>query len=91
MTVRTAMISAGLLASFAGFAGVEVRAGADKVAFPDNYAQGRSSLIDRAQNKQLIQYYVTPQAIDAAKRGKPLPGGTDIAAVAFASRLDEQG
>jgi hypothetical protein len=34
------MISAGLLASFAGFAGVEVHAGADKVAFPDNYARG---------------------------------------------------
>jgi hypothetical protein len=33
MTVRIAMIGAGLLASFAGFAGVEVHAGTDKIAF----------------------------------------------------------
>jgi len=40
MTVRIPMISAGLLASFAEFAVVEVRAGVDKVVFPQNYAKG---------------------------------------------------
>jgi hypothetical protein len=87
------LVMIGLMATIAGFAAaIEVRAGADKVAFPESYAKGVVYMtIDRAQNKQLTEYYVSPQAIDAAKKGMPLPSGTVIAAVGFAAQLDEQG
>jgi hypothetical protein len=71
---------------------IDVRAGADQVAFPENWAKGVVYMqIDRAQNKQLTEYYVSPEAVDAAKKGTPLPSGTTITAVGFAAKLDEQG
>jgi hypothetical protein len=93
MTTRRNIIVVGLMAAGAGFAAaIEVRAGAEKVTFPENYAKGVVYMtIDRAQNKQLTEYYVSPEALDAARKGMPLPSGTVIAAVGFAAKLDEQG
>jgi hypothetical protein len=79
-------LAAGLLAK------AEVWAGADQVAFPENWAKGVVYMqIDRPNNKQLTEYYVSQDAIEAAKKGMPLPSGTVIAAVAFAARLDGDG
>src|SRR5207245_639749 len=73
-------------------AAVSVRAGGDKVAFPESYAKGVVFMtIDRAQNKQLTEYYTSREAVEAAKKGMPLPNGTVIAAVGFAATLDSQG
>jgi hypothetical protein len=47
--------------------------------------------IDRPNNKQLTEYYVGQDAVDAAKKGMPLPSGTAITAVGFKAKLDEQG
>jgi hypothetical protein len=86
ITAVTFVTVAGLAAA------VEVRAGGDQVAFPESYAKGVVYMtIDRAQNKQVTEYYVSQEAIEAAKKGMPLPSGTDIVAVAFAAKLDDQG
>jgi hypothetical protein len=93
MKQRTSVTIATVVATIAGLAAaMEVRAGADKIAFPESFAKGVVYLtLDRAGSKQITEYYVTPEAIDAAKKGMPLPSGTVIAAVAFSAELDAQG
>jgi len=71
----------------------QVRAGGDLVKFPDDYAKGvLYTTVDRADNKQYRELYVTPAAaIDAAKKGDPLPSGTVLTLVQYAAKLDAQG
>jgi hypothetical protein len=91
--IRTKIAAATAVVAGAGLtAAIEVRAGADRIAFPENYAKGVVYLtIDRAGSKQVTEYYVSREAVDAAKKGMPLPSGTVIAAVAFSAQLDAQG
>ncbi len=71
---------------------VQVRAGGDKVAFPENFAKGvMYTTVDRADNKQYRELFVTPAAIEAAKKGEPLPSGTIITIVQYKAQLDAQG
>lgn len=91
MTIRRILATTAIVAAIAATA-IEGRAGADKVAFPESYAKGVVYMtMDRPNNKQLTEYYVSQDAIDAAKKGTPLPSGTTITAVAFAAQLDPQG
>jgi hypothetical protein len=70
-----------------------VRAGGDLIKFPDEYAKGvLYTTVDRADNKQYRELYVTPAAaIDAAKKGDALPSGTVLTLVQYAAKLDGQG
>src|SRR5262249_45077255 len=72
---------------------VAVRAGGDKVAFPENFAKGvLYTTVDRADNKQYRELFVSPPAaVDAAKKGEPLPSGTVITLVQYKAQLDAQG
>jgi len=87
LTIATvAMTVAGLAAA------VQVRAGGDRVAFPDSYAKGVVYLtLDKPDNKQVREYFTSPAAAEAAKKGAPLPDGTVITAVQYAAQLDPQG
>jgi hypothetical protein len=91
--MRTTVTVATVVATIIGLAAaIEVRAGGDKIAFPENYASGVIYLtLDRAGSKQITEYYVSQEAIDAARKGMPLPSGTVITAVAFGAQLDAQG
>ena len=54
----------------------QVRAGADKVAFPDNYATGVMYLsLDKPESKQVHQVYAMPEAVAAARQDQPMPRG----------------
>src|SRR5262245_38194180 len=69
-----------------------VRAGGDKVVFPENHGQGvLYYTLDRPDNKQYRELYAPRAAIDAAKKGEPLPSGTVITMVQYAAKLDEKG
>ena len=71
---------------------MQVRAGGDKIAFPENFAQGAMyTTVDRADNKQYRELFVTPAAIEAAKKGEPLPSGTVITIVQYKAQVDAQG
>jgi hypothetical protein len=91
--MHTTVIVATVVATIIALAAaIEVRAGGDKIAFPENYASGVIYLtLDRAGSKQITEYYVSQEAIDAARKGMPLPSGTVITAVAFGAHLDAQG
>lgn len=84
------MLALGSLAALATT--VAVRAGGDKVAFPDNYAKGvLYTIVDRPDNKQYRELYSTPEAIAALKAGQPIPSGTILTLVQFKAKLDAAG
>jgi hypothetical protein len=85
------VVGVALAASAICVATVQVRAGGDKVAFPENFAQGvMYTTVDRADNKQYRELFVTPAAVEAAKKGEPLPSGTVITIVQYKAQLDAQ-
>ena len=71
---------------------VAVRAGGDKVAFPENYAKGvLYTTVDRPDNKQYRELYSTPEAIAALKAGQPIPSGTVLTLVQYKAVLNAAG
>ena len=73
-------------------AAVQVWAGGDKVAFPENFAQGVMYYsFDRPDVKQYRETFVTPAAIDVLKNGQPVPSGTVITTVLYKAKLDGDG
>ena len=93
MTIRRNFTIATILATVGGMAAaVHVRAGADSIVFPAEYAKGVVYMtLDRAENKQVRDYMTSQAAVDAAKKGAPLPDGTVIIVVQYAAQLDAQG
>jgi len=93
MMTRRKFTIATIVASVVGLAAaVAVRAGGDKIVFPENYAKGVVYMtLDRAGSKQITEYYISQEAINAAKKGMPLPSGTAITVAAFSAQLDPQG
>lgn len=87
LTLATAAI-----AIMGSTAAVQVRAGGDRVAFPEDYAKGMVYLtLDKPDNRQVRDYYTSPAAAEAAKKGEPLPDGTVITVVQYAAQLDAEG
>src|SRR5262245_12196779 len=69
-----------------------VCAGGDKVAFPANHEVGvLFTTVDRPDNKQFREVYTSGAALEAAKKGEPLPDGTVITMLQYAAKLDAQG
>jgi plastocyanin len=80
----------------AGFATValtlSVRAGGDKVAFPENYASGTLyATVDRYDIKQYRELFATPSAVEAVRKGEPIPSGTVLTLVQYKAQVDAQG
>jgi hypothetical protein len=70
----------------------QVPSGPNRVQFPENHAQGvLYATVDRPDNKQHRELYAPQAAIEAAKRGEPLPSGTIITLVQYRAELDAQG
>ena len=83
------IVAAGVVAIAGLTAGVEVRAGRDRVAFPENYAKGMRYLtLDMPGTRDVRDYYASQEAAEAAKKGEPLPDGTVITVVIYAAQLD---
>src|SRR5262245_51135771 len=91
MAFRTSVAVAAALACASALVAVTARAGGDKVAFPANFG-ALYTTVDRADNKQFRELYVSPPgALAAAKAGQPLPSGTVLTLVQYAAKLDAQG
>ncbi|HEX8165666.1 MAG TPA: cytochrome P460 family protein [Beijerinckiaceae bacterium] len=87
---RTAALAAAFAAAVAAAPGL---AGGDKIAFPADYQKGvLYTTVDRADNKQYRELYVSPAAaIEAARKGEPLPHGTVLTLVQYRAVLDADG
>ena len=71
---------------------VSAQAGGDKVAFPEDYAKGvLYTTVDRADNKQYRELYTSQAAVDAAKKGQPMPDGTVVTLVQYKAKLGADG
>ncbi len=93
MNSKKCIAIAAALGGVAGLAlAIQVRAGGDKVAFPENYAAGiLYGTVDRYDTKQYREQYVMPAAIEAVHKGQPVPSGTVITMVEYKAQLDAQG
>ena len=85
--------SAAIACAAAALLAAHARAGGDKVMFPENHASGvLYTTVDRADNKQFRELYVSPPAaIEAARKGEPMPSGTVITLVQYAALPDVHG
>jgi hypothetical protein len=91
MISRRSTAGAALVATVCGIA-LQVQASVDKVAFPENYAKGVKWLVvDKAETKQVHELYAMPEAIEAARKGQPMPNGTVFTVVRNSAQLDAQG
>jgi hypothetical protein len=70
---------------------VQVRAGGDKIAFPENYSKGVHYVTVDKPTKQVHEFYAAPAAIDAARKGEPMPDGTVLVGVHYNAKLDADG
>jgi hypothetical protein len=86
-------VATALAGACVGFVAADARAGAELVLFPESYASGvLYTTVDRADNKQYRELYASSAAaIEAAKKGEPLPSGTVLTLVQYAAKLDAQG
>jgi plastocyanin len=93
MRSLTSIAAATLLGGVAGLAlAIQVRAGGDKVAFPENHAAGvMYGTLDRYDIKQYRELYATAAAVDAARKGEPIPSGTVLTIVQYKAQVDAQG
>jgi hypothetical protein len=70
---------------------VQVWAGADQVAFPEIYAKGVKYLVVDKPTKQVHEFYAPAAAIEAARKGEPMPDGTILTGVLYNAQLGSDG
>ena len=69
-----------------------VLAGPEKIKFPSDYLKGELyQTLDRPDVKQYRELYATPAAIDAVRKGKPIPAGTVLTLVQWSVEQDANG
>ena len=94
---RLSWAAAGVLALVGGIAAVAqapalVAPGPNKVAFPADWAKGTLyATVDRPDTKQYREFYTTPDVVEAARAGKPIPDGAVITLAAYAAQADAAG
>jgi plastocyanin len=67
-------------------------AGPEKIAFPASYKDHvLYATVDRYDNKQYRELYGTPEAVKAAREGKPIPSGTVLTLVQYKAQVDASG
>ena len=92
MNVRThAAIVAAIGACVSLGLAIQVRAGADQVAFPEAYAKGVKYLVVDKPTKQVHEFYASPAAIEAARKGEPMPDGTVLTGALYNAKLGDDG
>ena len=87
LPVATALVGVGVFAL-----ATQVRAGGDKVVFPEGFDKGvLYTTVDRADIKQFRELYTSQAAVDAAKKGQPMPDGTVVTLVQYRAKLGADG
>ena len=70
LPVATALVGVGVVAL-----ATQVRAGGDKVVFPEGFDKGvLYTTVDRADNKQYREFYTSPAAVDGRQEGRAAAG-----------------
>jgi hypothetical protein len=91
MMKRKHAVTAVLAGAAAVGLAAHVWAGADLISFPENYGKGVHYLTVDKPSKQVHEFYASQAAIDAAKKGDPMPDGTVFVGVHYNAKLDGDG
>ena len=84
---------AALAATGGVIAGVSVlHAGGDLVGYPEGFDKGvLYATIDRYDVKQFRELYASKAAVDAVRKGQPIPSGTVLTLVPYKAKVDGKG
>lgn len=67
-------------------------AGGDKVAYPEGFEKGvLYATVDRFDIKQFRELYASKAAVEAVRKGRPVPSGTVLTLVQFKAKVDDKG
>ena len=90
---KAAALAMGVIATTAAAVFAQVASfGGDKIKFPSDYNKGvLYQTVDRPDLKQFRELYATAAAVEAAKKGQPLPNGTVLTLVQFKAKLGADG
>jgi plastocyanin len=67
-------------------------AGPEKIKFPSDYLKGvLYQTLDRPDTKQYRELYASPAAIEAVRKGQPIPHGTVLTLVQWSVQQDDKG
>jgi plastocyanin len=67
-------------------------AGPEKIEFPSDYLKGvLYQTLDRHDNKQYRELYAPAAAVEAVRKGQPIPSGTVLTLVQWSVEQDEKG
>ena len=84
--MKKALLVLGAVASTAAIAGPE------KIKYPSDYLKGvLYQTLDRPDNKQYRELYATPAAVEAVRKGQPIPSGTVLTLVQWSVEQDASG
>jgi plastocyanin len=84
--MRKILLVLGALASTAAFAGPE------KIKFPSDYLRGvLYQTLDRPDSKQYRELYAPAEAVEAVRKGRPIPDGTVLTLVQWSVHQDANG
>lgn len=90
--LKSAAIAAALGSASGVALALSALAGGDKVVFPENYQKGvMYGTVDRHDNKQYRELWATPEAVEAARKGRPIPSGAVVTMVQYKAQLDAAG
>ena len=90
MTKWIAVSAVGAIVLAVSVAGLD--AGPEKIAFPANWKEHvLYATLDRYDTKQYRELYGTPDAVRAAKEGRPIPSGSVLTLVQYKAQVDAQG
>lgn len=90
--VTLALLGVGGGAAVVAVGQATVAPGPNRLAYPENWAQGvMYATVDRPDTKQYREFYTSPEAVKAAREGRPIPDGTIITLAAYAAKVDAAG
>jgi Cytochrome P460 len=91
-TTALASVSAAAALMLAYSAIAQGSFGGDRIKFPEGFDTGvLYTTVDRADLKQYRELFGPAAAVEAAKKGQPLPDGTVLTLVQYKAKLDAQG
>ena len=87
------ILAASLIAIGGLAAGVSVlHAGGDLVKYPEGFEKGvLYETVDRFDIKQHRELYASKAAVDAVRKGQPIPSGTVLTLVQYKAKVDDKG
>jgi plastocyanin len=90
--VALSTLAATVSAAIAVALPARVEAGGEKIVFPDAFDKGTMyAVVDRHDVKQYRELYATREAVEAVRKGQPIPSGTVLTLVQYKAVVDAQG